>query len=285
MELIFISIILLTVFGFIGLVTLGYAITKWEQKKLEDMAKNIQPKSQYNQYKRNSPASDNNYTKDNLAEMNVSQKVNHYLERSIVLVKNQDYKGWFDRTTKIFKKVSSNLELYTKFAWNKIINLVTKDKKKSDHIPPYTDNKEDVDITIDKINEINNKQDNFFVNNQSNDNIINVDNINTESNYNYDQREQPQKEQGMATIDMVSSSDQNASSKKPKDEIYEKIETNILQRLKETGLSHYDIWLELGKHYEKYDEKEKAIEVYSMVMKHAEGKEKDIARDGLIGLS
>jgi hypothetical protein len=292
MELILISILLLLVFGFIGLITLGYAITMWEQKKLEDMAKNLHSKKVdfAPNHKHKFSTVESNYSHD----MKPSQKVGHYLERSLVLVKNQDYQGWLNKTTTVVKKVSSNLELYTKFAWNKFMQLITKDYSKG-----VNDNNDfgrqegakQVDQTIDKINLINQKNEEnsetaTFVNTNTLSGNLDTDldfveHQNTSNKY---------QNNSSATLDIASDhskSTQNNSQndKKAKDEIYEKIEANILQRLKETGLSHYDIWLELGKHYEKYGENEKAIEIYSMVMKNSQGREKDIARDGLIALS
>ncbi len=277
MELILISVILLLVFGFVSLITVGYAITLWEQKKLEDMSKNLHSKKvDYTTHpKHNYSTTENNYSSD----MKVSQKVNHYIEKSLVLVKNQDYEGWLNKTTTVVKKVSSNLELYTKFAWSKFMQLITKEKSSNSSLSDQNTQSttKEVDDTIDKINSINQKQ----------DNVLEVESINEPINSTFhsnNSRAKPVK--SSATLNIASDSQQeDIDAKKAKDEIYEKIESSILQRLKETGLSHYDIWLELGKHYEKYGEHEKAIEIYSMIMKNSQGRERDMARNGLIALS
>ena len=306
MELILISIILLFTFAFVGLVSLGYAITIWEQKVLEEKAKNINSKNSGSSQTTaiNSSKSETNFSKD----MKPTQKVGHYLERSLVLVKNQDYQGWMNKTVTVVKKVSSNVELYSKFFWSKVVELVTKNKV--DENPLKQSDNKDVDTTIDKINKINQKEQSKNTNNDTlnqlnNNTKIAMDNEaesyqnpqnNLHSNYeaqtfSNSKTERSNINNSFATLNFASEIENQAlpkkidSGKKLKDEVYEKIEANILHRLKETGLSHYDIWLELGKHYEKYGEREKAIEIYSMVMKHSTGKDKDTARDGLISLS
>jgi hypothetical protein len=66
--------------------------------------------------------------------------------------------------------------------------------------------------------------------------------------------------------------------------IFEKLENRLLAKLQEIGFRHFDVWLELGKLYEKYEQNEKASEIYTMIMKNSEGIEKDFARDRLIAL-
>lgn len=88
-------------------------------------------------------------------------------------------------------------------------------------------------------------------------------------------------------------SGQTSSSKKRKDleddperkALFEKLENRILNKLKDVGLNHFDLWLELGTLYEKYDQVEKAVEVYTMVLKNSKDKEKDFARDRIIALT
>ena len=67
---------------------------------------------------------------------------------------------------------------------------------------------------------------------------------------------------------------------------FSRLEQKILKRLQEDGMKNYDIWLDLGKLYLKYDQSEKAKEVFALVLKHApqDSKIKEIARNELIGL-
>jgi hypothetical protein len=67
---------------------------------------------------------------------------------------------------------------------------------------------------------------------------------------------------------------------------FAKLEHRILTQLQESGMQNYDIWLQLGQLYVKFDEAEKAKEVFALVLKHspAGSKLKETARNGLIGL-
>ncbi len=67
--------------------------------------------------------------------------------------------------------------------------------------------------------------------------------------------------------------------------IFEKLETRVLSKLQDVGMEHYDIWLELGDLYVKFDHYDKAKEIYALVLKHADGRIKEMARNKLIGLS
>ena len=307
MELILISLLLIFTFGFVGLITLGYIISLWEKQKLDIFSKS-------NRSEPNNNSNNVNFGKlsrhsfstfevnSNPKNMKIPPQINEYFERSIVVVKNQDYKGWLDKTTVIIKKVSSNLELHFRFGLNKLINLITKDKAVVE-----SNTSTDVSKTIDKINKISQQDNNSTQQHNLNNNLDYLspepssslgNNSNHKDNFgqsdNHNQYNQFTNSQGsidvvhnpkssFATLDLAS--EEAIKTQKSKDEVYEKIENSILDKLKIAGLSHYDIWLELGKHYEKYNEREKAIEIYSMVMKHSEGRNKDIARDGLIALS
>jgi hypothetical protein len=66
---------------------------------------------------------------------------------------------------------------------------------------------------------------------------------------------------------------------------FDKLEARLLTKLKESGMSNYDIWLELGDLYLKYNESKKAMEIYALVLKHSKNeKHKELARNGLIGI-
>jgi hypothetical protein len=92
-----------------------------------------------------------------------------------------------------------------------------------------------------------------------------------------------------ATINLASKTDnpdnQTSQSESKTDAVFEKLENRILEKLKKQGLNNYEIWLELGELYEKYNQREKALEVYALVLKHSEDDSKKIARNRLIGLS
>jgi hypothetical protein len=277
MQLIILSILFILAFCFVGIVVLSYAIYIWEKQKIDQLAQNITPNSNglFGRLGKNAfttiEQSFNNSTK-----MKFPKQVNEVFEKTLVVVKDQDYKGWLDKTLTLLKKVTSNLGLYTSYAYGKIIEITKRNKIHQEVVEDdeqaYKTDKENQEInrTADKISEITKNDKNQF---DTDEQVVEITG-------------QATPKSTTATLGMVTDGDDQKNLKdSQKDAVYEKIENSILARLKETGLSHYNIWIELAKHYEKYQEKEKAIEIYAMVMKHAEGKEKEIARDGLIALS
>jgi uncharacterized membrane protein (Fun14 family) len=93
-------------------------------------------------------------------------------------------------------------------------------------------------------------------------------------------------DKGGATIGVSSSDTSHLKTMTPQaQELFEKLENKIIEKLREGGMSNNDLWLELGDLYVKFDMKEKAKSIYALVLKHSEDKTKDIARNKLIGLS
>jgi hypothetical protein len=273
MELILISLFLISLFSFVLIMTLNYSIFLWEKQIVENLTKNITPNNSNSSYsslskKTFSTIEQNSHNKTN---MKIPDAVKENFEKTLVLVKQQDYKSWYQKTIITAKKISHDVEFY----FSKFIKKIVAAKKPKKIPTEIVEDNSDLAVskTIDKINEINRPE----ITNQIIEIQHSEDFTKTKSGFPMPVESKPT----VATLNMVND-DQLQSQK---DEVYEKIESNILQRLKNTGLSHYDIWLELGKHYEKYSEREKAIEIYSMVMKHAEGRNKEMARDGLIALS
>lgn len=83
-----------------------------------------------------------------------------------------------------------------------------------------------------------------------------------------------------ATLNIVTEKTASTSS------AFTKLEQRILTQLQDSGMQNYDIWLQLAQLYVKFDEAEKAKEVFALVLKHspAGSKLKETARNGLIGL-
>lgn len=92
----------------------------------------------------------------------------------------------------------------------------------------------------------------------------------------------PQTTTHQATLDLAKGSEKKAE---PNMTMFEKMELRILNNLKESGMTNYDIWLELGALYKKFGQNEKAKEVFALVLKHAGDTNKERARNELIGLS
>lgn len=80
-------------------------------------------------------------------------------------------------------------------------------------------------------------------------------------------------------------SDSTNSQTKSDNGLFEKLESRILEKMKQSGLNNYNLWLELGDLYLKFGEKSKASECYALVLKNTEDdKEKEMALNKLIGL-
>jgi Tfp pilus assembly protein FimV len=89
-----------------------------------------------------------------------------------------------------------------------------------------------------------------------------------------------EQQQDEATISLGANFD---VTKSPQDMTqFEKLEQKLLNRLQESGLKNYDIWIQLGDFYLKYDERDKAKEIFALVLKQAGGEQKEIARNRLI---
>lgn len=107
-----------------------------------------------------------------------------------------------------------------------------------------------------------------------------------------DKVEQKQNESGAknivnnttATIDMATQRQVNI---KKDEKTFAYLEQKIMKKLQESGMQNYDIWLELGKFYLKYEQEEKAKEIFALVLKHApqDSKTKEAAKNELIGLA
>ena len=88
-----------------------------------------------------------------------------------------------------------------------------------------------------------------------------------------------------ATIGLIRSDVSDLQKSKDGATVFVKYENRLLAKLKDSGMANYDIWLELGDMYLKYNESKKAIEIYALVLKHSKNeKQKETARNGLIGI-
>ena len=292
---IFINLIFVSGFCFLLIVTLEYAIYLWENQRIDGLTKNIPPLQ--NTYepsiKRSFSLNDHSVNKVNPPSPNMKFNIsNKYFERSLVLVQSQDYKGLFEKIIEISKKVLNNFGYYAQKSFKYIIKLSKSGNSFPDqeekHVksPQSASKIKDTAEKITKITEsenvkINNIDSNppFLNNYRSQSTTSDLPVISEVINHQQDITTIIQPTQG-ATLNLA------IEDKPIKDTTtYDKIEKSILSKLQETGLNHYDIWLELGHFYQKYDEKEKAKEIFAMVMKHAQGRDKDLARDGLIALS
>lgn len=287
-----INLIFVSGFCFLLIVFLEYAIYLWENQKINNLTSGLTTRSQSFEsgVKRNFSLSDHN--SDNINSNSNNMKINlsnKYFERSLVLVTSQDYKGWLQKAIEITKKITNNFGYYFQKSLKYVIELCKSGNNFPDHETSHTKSTtsaEKINQTAQKINQITENDSNSEINqrpiSESIDNTPSQSFSPEPTELRQDQLNQTLtvKPTQTATLNLAIDDD-----KPQKDTTtYDKIEKSILAKLQETGLNHYDIWLELGQFYQKYDEAEKAKEIFAMVMKHAQGRDKDIARDGLIAL-
>lgn len=267
--LIFASLVFTIIFGFISVLCLNYSVFLWENKKVNDLTKQI--KHTDNQILQKSNVSRNFSSIDlsnNIGKTESLKVVGEFYNKTLVNIKNQDYPYWFLKLVREFNLFRTNIFGYLKRFISYLIHLTTpvhqttvEPKNVEKELKPdFTSSKnifEDGEVEVLEV----------YPNSQEDEELP----FSTQKN-----------DSDLATISFIGTD----SEKNEKDmNIFEKLESRILEKLKGVGLNHYDIWLELGNLYEKYDEKEKAMEIYALVLKHSSGKEKELARDRLIGLS
>jgi hypothetical protein len=279
---ILINLIFVSGFCFLLIVVLEYAIYLWETKRVNDMTKDILPTDSIYEHSVKREFSTNNLNPDNFNAQPMKNPINSkYFERSLVLVQSQDYKGWLEKFLSISKKILTNLGFYIKKTAKYILSLSKSGNNFPDHEEKYGKTVEtsgQINETVAKINEINEKESQQITPSHQDIPSANI----VKEDFVFQENSEKVPSSSMATLNLATDTDNT----EPKDTTtYDKIEKSILQKLQEVGLNHYDIWLELGHFYQKYEEKEKAKEIFAMVMKHAEGKDKELARDGLIALS
>ena len=268
MSLILISLFFIVLFGFLGALNLNFLIYNWGKNRVDEMTKNFMPQEANNIMASRVEYSSSIQTTDSTKfkkKMKIPKKIGDFYQSSMVVLREQDYKGWLDKFLFNFKKISSNLGLYSKYSLNYILNLI---KRKDDSIAESeveVESVNDIQETIEKVKSMS-KPPQTAINKVD---LIDITNDIVDP-----------KMPKNATIDMATDDKTNKDRN-----IYNKLEDVILEKLKSNGMDCWPVWMELAAHYEKYKEFDKAIEIFAMVMKNSKGQEKNIAKDKLIALS
>ncbi len=281
--MVFLSLLLAIAFGFLAILTLNYTVYLWENKKVNDLTSKIRPRP--DTFSQKSSFSENFSSLDLGSSLNKNkalQVATDIYNRTVVSITKQEYPGWINKIIEEFNLFRKNAFAYIARFFKYLLTL-TKPVDETKIEPEVIRSENDTTTNPAKAEYVdpsealpvsNNKE---YYSDVPEKEVKDVD-YQTPS-------QSVKKEEGFATIGFAAS---NSTGKKKSDKdmsVFEKLEARILEKLKTSGLNHYDIWLELGSLYEKYDEKEKAVEIYALILKHSEGREKDIARDKLIGLS
>lgn len=246
------------------LVILNYAVYSWENQKITDLAGKIKEDHTDDLLKGSAPRSFTTYDlTGKLSSSNLNEKYQH----ALTIIRNQEAPLWLLKLKNIFRNFRAD-------AWKTIkkffqylsqitspVEIVTvKDVRKEQYIK-----EKEAEQHINIVNTIEKVQD---INSYNHNNTL--ENIYTSNNIEED------------FIKIASKKSQNVNLNNF--DKFEQLESRILRKLRESGLEHYDIWLDLGNLYLEFEEKEKAKEVFLLVLKHANGKEKDLARNQLYSL-
>ena len=269
MVLILVSLLFLILFGFLGAMVLSYSIYNYEKVRVDEItniaqAAEEQPEVMTGraQYSSSIRSKDNNKSKGKMPK-----KINDFYQSSMVVLRDQDYKGWFQKFMFNFKKVTSNIGLYTKYSYNFLMGMIQK---------PDNHMSKEPEIEIEANESIKQRSDR--VQGMTKSSVSDYKEFHKEA---VEVQEAPKPEAENATINMVSGDDNQNRERN----VYNKLEEVILTKLKANGMDCWPIWMELAAHYEKYKEYDKAVEIFAMVMKNSKGPEKNIAKDKLIALS
>jgi|GEM_PF-6307899 len=265
------------IFGLLGiflssiliLLVLNYTVYLWESNKINDLTSKIKNENddQIPDFLAKNNASRGFTTMDlgeNISRNRSISAVKHD-DRKVIFVDGEEQSVFLNSIFAFFKKFQVNFWAQLRSIYRYLLHLAKPNDNQQKSEP---DEQEKVQITevIQKVKDADqdDEDDKVELTNQNQVVVVN-----------------PKK----ATKTDDEDEDEKEAKEKKDLELFEKLENKLLAKLKEVGMKHFDLWLDLGKLYEKYDYNEKAKEVYSMILKHADGKEKEFAKDKLIEMN
>jgi len=308
MLIIFISLLLTIGLGLTLLVLLNYAVVSWEQKQVENLAKQIRPEPTTDSILKKA-ASSHKFTNVDLKNSlqlsrevsTIKQTASRLYTKTITLIQSQDYVSWWQKFTAEIAKLKKDWWATLKSWWHFLLSLaqpltteVTTDSSKNQSLKEEKQKQEMAEV-VTKIKQTNNIESTDLLKNDHTGDVSEFFEISTSSlqipKSTTDQEAKatkppstlkPVEEDQVATLNLATST--NQSPKREKNSDFDRLEEKILKRLQESGLRDYNIWLQLGEFYLKYDEPEKAKEIFALVLKQASGEAKEIARNRLLSL-
>jgi len=280
------SLLSFLLFGFIAVLALNYAFYEWEEKKINELAKHIKPQDPNSiLFKSTSSREFTTFDLSSVAKTKPAKVVKNIYDRTLILLKENNYPDWFSSIVKEIDNLRKNFWQTISRFWNYILSLTkptpTAEEASETSSSDIEDKKNEkklreVDETVDRVTVLAQRTDpNEIQLLSSSSEVKTVAPAKASASL-------PSLEEDftVATIGLVSSGEKSELDMS----LFERLESRILGKLKNKGLGHYDIWLELGDLYFKFGEKDKAREVFALVLKHSDGEEKEFARDRLIGL-
>jgi hypothetical protein len=279
MSLLVISLVCILFFGVSALMVLNYMMYLWQSRQIENLASQVKQQSTDKIFNKNSSYE--------FTSMDMSSSVDtKNLNKGIVLMKPMDNSFWLELQAKISILSKNSFSNFKKFL-DYLTTLTTPPKKNQTEKSLF--NNSSKENLINKLKPTT-KTKPFVLDDLEEEIDLETDNINENLQTQVaDDKKIIENQTNKATINIASDKEEEKQKKEVQDQaqqdLFAKLETKILENLRNSGLGNYSSWLELGALYEKYNKKSEAMEIYALVLKHSEGKEKDLARDKLIALS
>ena len=272
--MLFLSLFGVVVFGLLIALTINYSVVIWENKRITDLTSKIKPDSEFNNSVLDKDPNSHSFTSrdlgDSVSKTKSIQPAN-FDARKLVQVSSDDIPKWAKTLWNFLMNLRANFFSQIKRLVVYLFSLVK---------PPLQDNfaqqqqeQVEVSVVVEKVKNATDKEaDSLAL--TTVDNSVIIDSVSVEV----------VQDKHEVVPDFLNKKTEKEDQVKDTG-LFDKLEDKILEKLKKVGLSNYDIWLDLANLYEDFEQKEKAMEVYTMILKHADGKEKDMARDRLISIN
>jgi len=287
MGLIIGSIFFLALGLFVFFTSVNYAWVLWEKERVDNLTKQIKPNEEVGIFKRNQSRE---YTQSfDIKAMGKSgvNRAQQAYEKTMVAISDGNYPGWVTRAIEIFEQTRKDFFTSIRQFIAYLIHLAKPDETDDEAILHEELKEQEVEQVISRVKDTNTSP------SQSNPQLQ-VD-ATMEDDYNDpvgDAFHSSDTSPIRVTLNNQNHQDRSATialsksnNSKVANAVFEKLEARILDKLKQSGLNHYSVWIELGELYVKFDEKEKASEVFALVLKNTKDeKEKELARNRLISL-
>lgn len=265
----------MVVFSLLIALTINYSVVIWENKRINDLTSKIKLDPEFSDSVLEKDPHSHSFTSvdlgDSVSKSRSIQPTN-FDARKLVQVSSEDIPEWAKSLWKFLVNLRGNFFSQIKRLVTYLFSLV-KPPETNDSAQQVQEQVE-VSVVVEKVKNASEKENHNSLALAAQDKSIIVDSSAKEV-----------ADIGEENIPEFLQKKDTISTNTKDTGLFDRLEDKILDKLKKVGLSNYDIWLDLARLYEDFDQKEKAMEVYTMILKHADGKEKDVARDRLIAIN
>jgi hypothetical protein len=276
--LILASLLLFGVFIFLTIITVSYSMFAFENQKVNSLTDKIKPTENGILNKRLALTGGKSFVELSGDSRDRAVKAASKANKRLTDFKNTTTSLWATGTARRLTKVKGNFKNYTSQFVSHLINLSrpldqVKEIEEKNNLKDKLSSRLMKTNKKDHLNELLSLESNQVAGSEVDRTLIERDYL--------DKSEQIGSRE--ATLGLVSSLKSNQDIEDQG--LFEKKLTKLLEKLQDSGMGDYDIWLDLGDLYAKYSEENKAKEIYALVSKHTQDsslKEKAINR--LIGL-